>query len=214
MDTIIQIINEHLGGFITILVIIVIALIYGVWWASQIYSRIKNLPCSRVEKNVENHDERLRQTEITLGKIEGMVENMYRLMIVRNQSNDLAMDINEVSQKHSPRILNENGEKLFNEVNGQDFLNENKNFLFGEIDVFEPKTALDVENISFNILRLKSTDERFNSIKNFVYNAPTREMVDSEGNTQKKDVTLDMVLFVLSIPLRDMYLAEHPEILE
>lgn len=214
MDTIIQIINEHLGGFIAILVVLVIALIAGAWWASQIYYKIKNLPCSRVEKNVEYHDGRIRDTERTLGKIEGMVESIYRLMIVKNQSNDLAMDINDVSQKHSPRTLNENGKNLFIEVDGQDFLNKNKNFLFGEIDVFEPKTALDVENISFNILRLKSTDKRFNSIKNFVYNAPTREMVDSEGNTQKKDVTLDMVLFVLSIPLRDMYLAEHPEILE
>ncbi len=45
-----------------------------------------------------------------------------------------------------------------------------------------------------------------------MYNAPTREIVKEDGSAINKDITLDDVLFVISLPLRDRYLSAHPGI--
>jgi len=75
-----------------------------------------------------------------------------------------------------------------------------------------PKTALDVENMSLAVLRVNSDKDLFTRLKNWVYNAPAREIVKEDGDKISKEITFDDVLFVISLPLRDRYLAEHPEI--
>ena len=118
------------------------------------------------------------------------------------------------SMKCSPRQLNENGKKLFSDIEGEKFLEENKEFLFAKIDESNPQTALDVENAA-NIAFTSNTDNPiFNGLKNFVYNLPAIPLKDKNGDKHLYEVTLYDVCFVLSIPLRDMYLKEHPEILD
>lgn len=118
------------------------------------------------------------------------------------------------SLKFSPRRLNENGEKLFSDIKGAEFLEKNKDFLFSQIDALKPKTALDVENAA-NIACLSNTDnDIFNGLKNFVYNSPTYMLEDAENVKRPYDLDMNDICFVLSLPLRDMYLAEHSEILQ
>ena len=50
--------------------------------------------------------------------------------------------------KHSPRQLNELGKKLYQEIEGEKFLNENRDFFFDKISDSHPLTALDVEMTS------------------------------------------------------------------
>jgi hypothetical protein len=115
--------------------------------------------------------------------------------------------------KHSPTTLNENGEKLFNSINGKDFLEKNKDFLLKKLSEKNPKTALDVETESHSILIENTDNDIFNGLKNWVYNSPTMSIKDKD-EIKEYTITLYDVCYVLSIPLRDMYLQLHPEILQ
>lgn len=117
-----------------------------------------------------------------------------------------------MSMKHSPRRLNPTGEWLLKEIDGKRFLQDNKDFFFAKIDSMKPKTALDVENAA-NFACVGYTDmDIFNGMKNYVYNAPTIHITTYDNKERPYDLSMDDVCFVLSLPLRDMYLTEHPEI--
>lgn len=112
------------------------------------------------------------------------------------------------SIKSSPRKLNELGSRLFKAIDGDDFLKKNKDTLFRLIDETSPLVALDVEQTALSACTSLVNTPVFNDVKNYVYNAPSIDLPDG----RKYDVTISDVCFVLSIPLRDMYLSEHREI--
>lgn len=110
--------------------------------------------------------------------------------------------------KKSPRVLNELGEKIFNQINGKQFLEDNKKFFFSKIDERKPKTALDVEYAANVACSANTDNDIFNDIKDFVYNAPSIMIPGDNGKERPYDITLGDICFILSIPLRDMYLEE------
>jgi hypothetical protein len=112
---------------------------------------------------------------------------------------------NVFSMKASPRTLNELGMKLFNDIDGNGFLKENKDNLFKFIVESNPLMELDVEQAANAACMSLIPTPAFNKLKDFVYNAPSIEMADGE----KYDIALTDICFVLSIPLRDMYLKEQ-----
>lgn len=114
--------------------------------------------------------------------------------------------------KNSPRRLNDFGLRVLDDANGMDFLQANKDFFFAQIDACFPKTAYDVENAAHTVCLTSTDNEVFNGLKNFVYNSPSYDIKDDEGKDKKYDLSLPDLCFVLSIPLRDMYLTAHPEI--
>jgi hypothetical protein len=116
------------------------------------------------------------------------------------------------SVKNSPRQLNEIGNKVFADMKGEDFLNQNKEYLFAQIDGYNPKTALDVENAAHAVCITSVDNEIFNGLKNFVYNSSSYKITDREGNERLYDLAMSDICFILSLPLRDMYLEIHPEI--
>lgn len=115
---------------------------------------------------------------------------------------------NEFSRKNSPRALSDLGLKVFADMHGQAFLDKNKGVLFAEIDKVSPKTALDVESAALSACISISNKDIFNDIKVFVYNYPAIA-INNEDNIEVK---LSDAIFVLSLPLRDMYLQEHQDI--
>lgn len=112
------------------------------------------------------------------------------------------------SMKSSPRKLNPTGEKLFAAIHGEQFLEENKESLFGYISANSPLVALDVEQLSNAACLSLVPTPAFNSMKNFVYNEPTWTL----PNGDHYDITVNDVCFVLGLRLRDMYLSAHPEL--
>ncbi len=108
-------------------------------------------------------------------------------------------------QKSSPRKLTELGLKIYNDINGDSFLAENKDILYEYIDKEDPKTRLDVESRSYMALMALSSDDSFNSIKDYIYEAPAIETIDGG----KYELTLGDVCLILSIPLRDMYIKDR-----
>ncbi|MCM1078534.1 MAG: hypothetical protein NC344_09725 [Bacteroidales bacterium] len=75
-----------------------------------------------------------------------------------------------------------------------------------------PKTALDVENAANYACAGYTDNEIFNGIKYIVYNAPSLTIKNDKGEERPYDLTLGDISYILSLPLRDMYLSEHPEL--
>ena len=109
------------------------------------------------------------------------------------------------ARKNSPRKLTELGLRVFKDVNGEKFLKDNKESLFGYIDEHKPLTRLDVEELSQQALFRLTSKPVFNYIKDYIYEAPAYKNLDGEMS----ELTIGDVCFVLSIPLRDMYLKER-----
>ena len=123
-------------------------------------------------------------------------------------------DIDLVSLKNSPTKLSDFGNQILEEINGIEFINDNKECLISRLDEEKPRTALDVENSAFIVFVNFCNNEKFDDIKNFIYNSPEYNVKDNKGCDRKYNLSLIDVCFILSIPLRDMYLESHPEIFD
>lgn len=108
------------------------------------------------------------------------------------------------AQKNSPRSLNPLGQKIFEDIHGREFLDNNKDVLFNFIENESPQTRLDVENYSMQALMSLTGDKVFNPLKDYVYDAPAVELPDGK----KFELSIADLCFILSIPLRDMYIEE------
>jgi hypothetical protein len=111
---------------------------------------------------------------------------------------------NVFSLKASPRVLNELGKQLFNDIDGSSFLAENKEVLFKLITESNPLAKLDVEQAANAACMSLIPTPTFKRMKDFVYNS---SVIEIEGG-KRYDISLSDICFVLSIPLRDMYLSD------
>lgn len=155
-------------------------------------------------------DKRLERLEHDKDKMQNDVEKLHDDMIRVLTIMQLKVQgvENVLSAKNSPRVLNDLGEKLYSDMKGAEFIEKNKEKLFALIDAKNPKTAFDVETIALFVCNGLVSDDMFNPIKQFVYNCP----IQKDANNQDFELTLDGACFILSLPLRDAYLKEHPNI--
>ena len=122
-------------------------------------------------------------------------------------------DVDLVGLKNSPTKLTDFGNKILEELDGINFINDNKEYLIARLDEEKPRTALDVENSALMVFVNFCSSEKFDGIKNFIYNSPEYNIKDKNGCDKKYNLNLIDVCFILSIPLRDLYLELRPEIL-
>lgn len=223
--------EKLLGGYVAAFAVLIVGLCWLIWklasYAKEVNLKlddIKNLPCSDHSAKInemssicdklkslpcERHTSEINNTSATLAKIEGEVGLLVKLATMTRPETIQSATM-EYSEKHSPRKLNSNGVKLFNDISGNQFLSDNKDYLLEKIALLSPKTALDVENFALSVLRASSNEDIFIPLKNWVYNAPSRELTRPDGEKVTAEVSIDDVYFVLSLPLRDMYLERHP----
>lgn len=210
-----QFISDNLPAAVTFIIICLTALIFLVWWASKMWHKLKSLPCNNHESSISKHTDKIDEVSITLGEIRGQLNILIRLLPQNfnpQKESILSVDAPVLAQKHSPKILNDNGRKIEALFGCKQFLKDNASWLIAEVEKFSPQTALDVETFSMSALRVASFDERFNNLKDKIYHSATIELALSDGQTKNVEITLDDVLFVISLPLRDLYMAAHPEI--
>lgn len=232
LDYILTFIAENAGWVFAFFILLLFALVIGAWFASRVWHQVKDVPTviRRFEDQMDTtvrHDERLnllpcREHEAQLHRqntdyadlkgVMGSVVGKLDILIAGLGKSSMDLSTGLFSEKHSPRRLNEQGQRLFDDVGGTRFLDDNQEFLFSKLDEKQPKTALDVENMALMILNLNAENDIFNVLKNWVYNAPSRQVTNTKGDTVMYDVTLKDVFFVLSLDLRDRYLRAHPEI--
>ena len=170
---------------------------------------VRDMQSGLVNINTQSglHDNDINQFKQDWKDIKSDIVAIKSLLLMKHKN---AADL--FSVKMSPRRLNDNGKELLSDISGMDFLKNNKDFFFAKIDEIAPKTALDVENAANIVCTANTENPIFNGMKNFVYNSPTRILKDSDGEERPYDISMSDVCFVLSIPLRDMYLSEHSEI--
>ena len=189
-------------------------------WVKRIdegIGKVDTLPCDSHNETIRSHEEAIsRHTELLeannrmLSTISKWIMKLDPSMI--DPISDAQTIYNMMSEKKSPRKLNAKGQEFYAKLKGGEFLEKNKDELFKVIDSLNPKTAYDVELYALRALQVKSGEDFFNGYKLYVYNMPPIEIPDKEGNAKKHEITLNDVCFVLSLPLRDMYLDEHKEI--
>ena len=219
----INFIKENFGLAFALSVLIVSAIISGIIWLTiwcvkvvlknkELEKKIDGLPCPDHKKSISRHSEQFENLLSSLSRLNGQMDMLVKAAFFQPaipSVNDTEM----FSEKESPRKLNSNGENIYTKVNGNDFLNVNGTFLLSEIEKLHPKTALDVERFALSTLFANSDKDFFNRLKDWVYNAPTIDVVNKNGETVKREILFEDILYILSIPLRDRYLSKHPEIL-
>lgn len=112
--------------------------------------------------------------------------------------------------KNSPMVLNDNGSMIYNIVNGDRFITENQDVLLSRIADKKPRTLLDVEIAAKEVCLDLLSNPIFDGIKNIVYNHPAVKIKKEDGTESDYVFTIADVCFVLSLPLRDIYLKVHP----
>lgn len=224
-----------LESIVTILGIIV-PVLAGVWFivykafgvgrftqrVAHLENRTCNAACDTHDRDIVNmkddvmsikslltvHDKDITDIKEDMRSVKDNLTKVSSLMLLKYKEAGKLFSI-----KNSPRQLNDIGKQVFSEIRGEEFLQTNKDFLFSLLDSYHPKTALDVENAAHAVCAISTDSEIFNGIKNFVYNSSSYSMKGENGETKLYDLSLPDVCFILSLPLRDMYLAAHPEIL-
>jgi len=165
-------------------------------------SAVDNYHLNKVETDVSQLTRDMSDVKLDLSSIKSILSQRNSRLVIN------------MTNKKSPRVLNELGQNIVKQVNGEKLLNINKEFFFKNIDRMNPKTALDVENAANYACIGYTNNDIFNDIKMFVYNAPEILVENKEGGSNSYALTLEDVCYALSIPLRYMYLKEHPEILQ
>lgn len=159
----------------------------------NVEDKIKELPCKAREEQYHKIMDKLETISLALVAIKPST-------------------LNALTVKKSPRQLNDYGKLLLEDCNGNQFLEDNKDFLLAEIEKRQPKTALDVETLANEVLMLNLNLDIFNKLKNWVYNSPAIKLKNQEGEEVDHIVSMGDICIVLSLPLRDMYLETHPDL--
>ncbi len=202
---------ELIGTAVTIIA----AVLGGVWFMftkifhlGRISQRFEDLNTRTRNANCDTHSKDIKEVKTLISSHDDDIKTIKDFLLMTNKKAAILFSV-----KNSPRQLNEMGNKVFADMQGEDFLNQNKDYLFSQIDDYNPKTALDVENAAHAVCITSVDNEIFNGLKNFVYNSPSYKIIDREGNEKLYDLAMSDICFILSLPLRDMYLEIHPEIL-
>jgi hypothetical protein len=181
---------NNIGTIISILVGLATLLSMFVWFG-------------RFIQRVNVHDKKLDDLSKDVDDLKLDVNSVKTLLMSNFKEFGVAL-----AGKHSPRALNEMGRKIFEDMHGKEFLEKNKDLLFAYVDKDKPKTAYDVEGLCYLACLMNVNNDAFIEIKSFLYNYPTITLPDGKEH----EVTMDEACSVLSLPLRDMYLEEHPDI--
>ena len=170
----------------------------------------------KIDKKFDDIDKRFTDVDKRFSDVDMNIKDLTRDVssIKSFLSTKYNEDIDLVGLKNSPTKLTDFGNQILKEINGINFINENKEQLISRLDEERPRTALDVENSALIVFVNFCNSEKFDGIKNFIYNSPEYKVKDKNGRDITCNLSLMNVCFILSIPLRDMYLELHPEILK
>ena len=93
-------------------------------------------------------------------------------------------------------------------------IDNNIDFLIKELEDINPQTAYDVEEEALSYLLRNMGNEMFADIKKFLYYSPDTIQLKDPSSGEDKDVRLSMqsIIKLMSIYLRDLYLKKHSNI--
>ena len=181
------------------LIIVILGLIYSILCLIWELGRIYEYFSQKIKTWNDNSTK--------IADIENEVKNIGLYLISKDESAK-----NFLGMKNSPLILNDRGKLVYETIQGDEFFEKNKEFLMDSLTAKNPRMPLDVEISARAVLMELINNPMFDCIKNIVYSHPAIKVKNSNGEESDYVMTLADVCFVLSIPLRDMYLEAHKEI--
>jgi hypothetical protein len=161
--------------------------------SKNLYEKINGFPCSQ-------HDARVSGIKDDITEIKTFLLTKYP------SAN------NVIGIKRSPMALNNYGLKLLKDIAGDDYIRKYLDVLIAKIESKNPVSALDVEQNAYEIMIEMSNDISFKNIKDVIYTYPALQL-SNESEEKKYIFTIHDACFALSIPLRDLYLKKHPELI-
>lgn len=192
-----------------------IALAVVVWQVAKVFfnskhrietveETIKTLPC-------ESHKEQLDNYSImkeTLSSVNEQVTSISKWVMKLEPGM-----IDVLAQKCSPRRMTTLGRDLFIVSGAKEVVDTNESFFIQEIDKKSPATPYDVEEVSLSVILSHIANPMFNGIKNYIYYQPEEVELTGDNNTkQKVKISLNSLIQLMALEIRDRYLTAHPEL--
>lgn len=166
--------------------------------------KVSDLPCESHRQSIQEHS----SMRPTLDSINEQVTQISRWIM---HMDDKMIDA--LSQKCSPRMMTALGRDLFDISGAKTAIEENIGFLIGEVKKKSPATPYDVESCALDVLLGNIAHPLFNEVKNYIYYQPEEvELTDSDGTKKKVKISLLSIIKLMSLELRDRYLAVQPDI--
>ena len=195
------------------LLVAVVATAFVVWKVCRWYSRqeeinrkVETLPCAERGKEIDS----LHSFEKSFADMSERFDEVCKWLMKFDGST-----IDTIAPKHSPRRMNSIGLEIFEETGARKALEDNMPALLSEMEKKSPETAYDVEDRAFEVLLSNLQEPMFIPIKNYLYSCPSRvRKTGEDGKEVEVDLTMGLLIRLMSIRLRDAYLERHPELTE
>lgn len=213
-----------LGMGLLLIVLVVVITVRVMKWKHSIETKtdcipdtFKKLPCEEHIEVIESHKDVMKEIRSGVSSLNVRVDSM------SDNLSDISKwimkfdpsTIDTLAMKHSPMKMTTAGLQLYEISGAQKAMMDNAEFLLGELQKINPSTPFDVEDKAFDVLMKNLSLPLFNPIKNYIYYQPDKVTLKTESG-EDVTVTLSLMAIVklMSLDLRDRYLAAHPEIEE
>lgn len=190
--------------------------IYVTWKISKYHAllestrdKVKELPCEKHKEDIKKSDTRYDNLQKIVSSTNDMVVEINKWLM--KFDNDM---IDKLAKKSSPLKMTPVGKILFRNSYGKQTIDNNIDFLLEELEKINPKTAYDVEEESLGFLLKNVGHEMFDEIKKFIYYSPDTITIQDPETQEDNEVkiSLQYIVKLMSIYLRDIYLSKHPDI--
>lgn len=172
---------------------------------ANLEKKTDKLPCEKHGESIGTLAHNIDSIKETMQSNNGMLVELSRWAMRMDESM-----IEKLAQKYSPLRMTEAGEFLYKVSGAKEAVGKIATRLITEMEAMRLRTELDVEDKSLDMIIKNSNDSAFDPVKKYVYYSPDTIQVGNTGETIKFNMLSLMKL--MSIDLRDRYLAKHPEI--
>lgn len=196
---------------IAVLLLFSFALIYITYRVIKVWNKLDNVEKIGNANKLSIESEVKPDLDAIIKSVAG-IEKSITALVVYLKTKDNSIDSNFFVAR-SPIQLTEIGLDILDRMNGKEYIDTYENKLISSLENLKPKTALDVENNADVLLLTLSSEDEFNKIKNYIYNNPVykNKGVD-ELNDVEINLDLKLAISIMSVYLRNKYLAVHPEL--
>ena len=175
------------------------------------HKKVHNLPCASHNNNLLEINTNHR---ILIEKIDDIRQlNIDKFTVMEELSawvmkKDQAMI--DVLKKRSPLSMTPVGKTIFERMPTKKLVDDYREYLLREVEQEDPKTAFDVEDISFKIMLRHINHPMFNELKEYLYYSPEKVNIEDPetGNGVEVEVNMSMAMRLMGVYLRDLYLEQ------
>ena len=204
MDAIITYLLENVPWFVAVMFVG-----WAMWRLSKYHSKLEEtqttvskLPCAERKAEMEEIKSFKKSFDSMADRFEEVCKWIMRFD---------ADAIDSLAPKHSPRKMNDMGLEVYSETGAKQVIDNNAQLLLADLEKKSPGTAYDVEEGAFEVLLAHLQDPLFNPLKNYLYSSPSRVIKKDESGEEKViELSMGLMLRLMSIDLRDRYLESHP----